>query len=265
MKIKSKNLYPLLPIVIIVNMTALTMWQALAFLGCGAGDFKEDNSQPAIGRIRDQTLNVGDVTWRMVSITDANVDDTHTISVSADDTTVAAFSVSGARVYIAGLAAGTTTVTLSATDNSGQDNGAAVPVTFEVMVKESPPLLSFIDKGDCTVGMTVKPGEGCSYHSDDPTSRLTSHFFVDQDGNVCRERVPIQVIEGITIPNSQSCIDTKGDFAVRFGRNRAVAKNFSEEFFGVDPVYLAAHKNPDGSWTIGLTSSASYFTKWRDF
>ena len=185
--------------------------------------------------------------WEL-NITDADVDDTHTIGASSDDTTVATVSVSDATLTIKAVAVGTATITVFATDNTEQDNAAAVPVTFEVTVNEPPPTgtfeigiglnqppSSFIDKGACTVGMTLKPGEGCSYDSNDPFAEII--FSVLQDGTVCREQVPLfrgqLEIPGEHRPrNLKLCVEWDIE---------------EDDFFGTS---FSASKNPDGSWTI---------------
>ena len=70
----------------------------------------------------------------VVNITDADVGDTHTISASSDDTTIAAVSVNNTTLTISGIAEGTTTITVSATDDSGKNNAAATPLTFQITV-----------------------------------------------------------------------------------------------------------------------------------
>ena len=233
---------PLLRQIFGVTLSTL-LFTSLCFLGCGA--FGNDNSQPSIGGITDQTLNVGDETTVEVTITDADLDDTHAISTFSDDTTIVTVSVSHTTLTIEAVAAGTATVTVSATDDSGQDNAATTPVTFEVTVNEPPPSVqigiginqppsSFIDKGDCTVGMTLQPGEGCIY-DDDLFAELI--FFVRHDGNACREQVP-KVIEGIEIP--EHLRPRKLKFCVEWDIER-------DDFF---ETRFAASKNPDGSWTI---------------
>lgn len=71
-----------------------------------------------------------------VIVTDADVEDTHTVSVSSHPTDVVTVSVNGTTLTIKGIAVGTATLTVSATDNSGQGNAAAIPVTFAVTVNE---------------------------------------------------------------------------------------------------------------------------------
>ena len=219
------------------------LFTSFFFVGCGA--VEEDNNQPSIETITDKTLNVGDETKVEVTITDADVDDTHIISATSDDTTVVTVSVRDATLTITGMEVGSATLTVSVTDDSTQDNAAAVPVTFEVAVNEPPPSVqigiginqppsSFIDKGDCTAGMTLQPGEGCIY-DDDLFAELI--FFVDQDGNACREQVP-KVIEGIEIPEHLRPRQSK--FCVEWDIER-------DDFF---ETRFAASKNPDGSWTI---------------
>lgn len=92
------------------------------------------NSQPVIETIPDQTLDVGDETTVVVKVTDADVGDTHTISASSDDPAIATVEVNNRTLTITGIAEGMTTITVSATDDSGQDNAEATPETFEVTV-----------------------------------------------------------------------------------------------------------------------------------
>ena len=225
---------------------SILLFTSLCFLGCGA--VEDDNSQPSIETVTDQTLNVGDETKVKVTITDTDVDDTHTINASSDDTTVTTVSMSDATLTIKAVAVGTATITVFATDNTEQDNAAAVPVTFEVTVNEPPPTetfeigiglnqppSSFIDRGACTVGMTLKPGEGCSYDSNDPFAEII--FSVLQDGTVCREQVPLfrgqLEIPGEHRPrNLKLCVEWDIE---------------EDDFFGTS---FSASKNPDGSWTI---------------
>jgi hypothetical protein len=71
---------------------------SLGLISCGA--FEDDNNQPAIGPITDQTLDVGDKTTVDLNITDADIDDTHAITAFSDDTTVATVSVGLASITI---------------------------------------------------------------------------------------------------------------------------------------------------------------------
>ena len=114
------------------------------------------NSQPSIGAIPDQTVNVGGTVEVEVVIVDADVGDTHTVKTSSDNTNVATVSVSGTTLTIKAIAVGTATLTVSATDDSGQDNTAAVPVTFALTVSE----------------LTYEPG--------DNIERLPAGFWVPQ-------------------------------------------------------------------------------------
>ncbi len=223
---------------------SILLFTSFFFVGCGASE--EDNSQPFIETISDKTLNVGDETTVEVNITDADVDDTHIISAFTDDTIIATVSVRDTTLTIMAMEAGTATVTVTATDDSGQDNVASVPVTFEVTVNEPPPSVqigiginqppsSFIDKGACTVGMTLKPGKGCSYDSNEPFAEII--FSVLQDGTVCREQVPLRRVQ-IEIPEQFQVRNTK--FCVEWNIER-------DNFFGTS---FSASKNPDGSWTI---------------
>lgn len=114
----------------------------------GVGVMKK-NSQPVIEAISDQTLEVGDETTIEVNITDVDVEDTHTVSASSDDAVIATVSVNNTTLTITGVVEGTTIITVSATDNSGQDNTAATPLTFKVTVNDPYTPLA---------GLTVSPG-----------------------------------------------------------------------------------------------------------
>ena len=217
---------------------------SLVLAGCGASE--DDNNQPTIKPISDKTLNQGDKKTVDVNITDADVDDTHIISAFTDNTTVAAVSVDEASITITGKAVGIATLTVFVSDDSGQDNAAATPVTFKATVNEpgqsvrigiglNQPPSSFVDKGACTVGMTLQPGEGCSYDSNDSFAEII--FFVRLDGTVCREQVPLFRGE-LPIPDDLQPRNLK--FCVEWNIER-------DDFFETD---FAASKNPDGSWTI---------------
>ena len=100
--------------------------------------------------------------------------------------------------------------------------------------KEPEPPLN--DRGACAAGMTLKPGDSCSYVA----GEVNVVFFVQQDGSACREGGPVipEVFGGqVRVDNFQFC------------RNDNIERDdaFKSDF--------AANKNPDGSWTVnGLPS-----------
>ena len=222
---------------------SILMTVSLALTGCGAFD---DNSQPIIDPITDKTLNADDNRSVNIYVTDIDVDDTHTISAFSDDTSIATVSVDQGSLTITGIAVGMTTITVSATDDSGQDNAAASPVTFEVTVNPPSPQVTIgfganqppsdlIDKGACVVGMTLKPGESCSYDSNNPFAEII--FSVLPDGSVCREQMPLlrgqlEIPEQLRPRNLKFCVEW--DIA-------------QDDFFETS---FSASKNPDGSWTV---------------
>ena len=191
--------------------------------------FEDDNNQPAIGPITDKTLDVGDETTAEVNITDADIDDTHIISVSSEDRSVATVSVDAAVITVTGKAEGIATITVSVTDDSGQDNAAATPVTFKVTVNEPPPPPPIRANQVCEVGMTLGPGESCGYGP-------LVVFSVREDGSACRaSSQPIyHNVFGIDvrIDNPNIC----GDYDIE-----------QDDFFNTN---FSASKNEDGTWTI---------------
>ncbi len=103
---------------------------------------KQDNSVSTpvtfqvivIKTITDQILYVGEETQVEFNIADENTDDRYIVDVSSDDTSVAPASLRDTTLTIIGVAAGTTTITVSVTDNSSRDNAALT--TFQVTVRE---------------------------------------------------------------------------------------------------------------------------------
>ena len=98
---------------------------------------------------------------------------------------------------------------------------------------EPPPLPEprLNDLGACAIGMTLKPGDSCSYVA----GEANVVFFVQQDGSACREGGPVlQEIFGaqVRVDNAKFCRNDSIE------RDDAFKSNF------------AANKNPDGSWTI---------------
>ena len=217
-------MHPKIRVSILIVVLLVT---SLALISCGA--FEDDNSQPAIRPITDQTLDVGDKTTVDVNITDADLDDTHIISASSEDRSVATVSVDAAVITITGKAEGIATITVSVTDDSGQDNAAATPVTFKVTVNEPPPPPPIRANQVCKVGMTLGPGESCGYGP-------LVVFSVREDGTACRaSSQPIfHNVFGIDvrIDNPSIC----GDYDIE-----------QDDFFNTN---FSASKNEDGTWTI---------------
>ena len=130
---------------IVSILTTVLVSISLFVVGCGeAEDDTESevavNSQPSIGAILDQTVDAGDTMEVKVTITDTDVGDTHIISASSGDTAIATVAVNNTTLTITGIAEGMTAITVSATDDSGQDNAEATPETFEVTVDPYVPL-----------------------------------------------------------------------------------------------------------------------------
>ena len=199
------------PKIISLILTVVLFGMFFLFIGCG---FLDNNSQPTMETITDQTLYVDDETKVEVNITDEDTDDTHIVNASSDNTTIATASVSDTTLTISGIAAGIATITVSVMDDSSQDNAAAIPMAFQVTVNEP------IDRGVCIVGMILKPGESCSYISD-PFAEADIVFSVLGDGRSCRKR-----------ENLKLCVESDIE---------------QDDFFGTN---FSAKKDPDGSWTI---------------
>ena len=148
--------------------TLMLLFLLALFFLVGCGESEQNNSRPVIQAIPNQTLDVGVTLEVEVRVTDADVEDTHTINASSDDTTVATVSVDGTILTITGKAAGTATITVTATDNSGQENAEGTSVTFKVTGNDPPPV--------CKVGMIIEKGGSCTHPGNG------EKFSVDTDG-----------------------------------------------------------------------------------
>ena len=219
--------------IIVLILLIHSLVTSLVLIGCGVLD---DNSQPSIEPITDQTLYLGDKTTVEVNVTDADVDDTHIINASSDDTNIATVSVDDTSLTITSKAVGQTMIAVSAADDSSHDNADATPVTFLVTINE------YIDKGLCSVGMTLQPGQSCTYIAD----QVPITFYVNGDSEGCRtSEHPISYMTEIfglpvEVTFKFSCVDEDitGDEIYIRGEDNPL-----------DPDFHAI-KNPDGSWTI---------------
>ena len=152
---------------------------SFVLVGCGEDDednnrLVEDNNQPVIEAIPDKIVDADGAVTVEVNITDVDGDDTHTIRASSNNKAIATVSAKNTTLTINGIAGGMATITVSVTDNSGQENAAATPVTFKVIV--NPPKPRSILLGLCKPGMIIKKGESCSHPS---TGDI---FSVDAEG-----------------------------------------------------------------------------------
>ena len=211
--------------------TTVMLFTSIVFASCGVST---DNAQPEIDPIDDRTLEIGDTRTIRVNITDADIDDTHIINVSSDNPSVATISVDGDSLTITANTAGIATITVTATDDSTQDNAISMPVTFQVTVNA--PL---INKGMCIVGMTLQQGEGCTYAVD----QVPITFYVNQDNQGCRKTDHTYTTEIFGLPVTVNvefvCADediTGDEIDIR-----------GDNPFDID---FHASKNRDGSWTI---------------
>ena len=132
----------------VTRILSILLLILLLLPGCGEveddGEMDDDtevesvvNSQPLIGAIPDQKVDEGDTVEVEVRITDLDPDDIQTISASSNDTDVATVSVMETRLSVAGITEGTAIIEVVATDDSGQDNAASIPVTFNITVIEN--------------------------------------------------------------------------------------------------------------------------------
>ena len=111
------------------------------------------------------------------------------------------------------------------------------PPWLEPPQPEPPPWLEppLNDLKACAAGMTLKPGESCSYVA----GKANVVFSVLQDGSACREGGPVEKVEEV--------------FGVKVNvniENQNICRNNDIERDDAFKSNFAASKNPDGSWTI---------------
>ena len=101
----------------------------------------------------------------------------------------------------------------------------------------------YIDKGTCVVGLTLKPGESCSYFG----SGEEIVFSVRQDGFGCRSDGAGDVLE-------------TGPFEIQT-EDQTFCVNYDIESDDLSGTNFAASKNPDGSWTVNRDGSLAFVIK----
>ena len=180
----------------------------IGIMGCG----EEVNNQPVIEEISDITLNVDTESAVEVNVTDTDSRDTYSVRASSNDTAIATVSVNDTTLTISTIAEGVTTITVSAEDDSGVDNAESTPVTFQVTIEP------YVDKGFCAVGMTLEPGESCTY-------------FVDQ------------TVVVFSVNDDLGCLQTR----LADGTLGDIILCASPD---IDRAGFRADKNHDKSWTI---------------
>ena len=176
----------------------------------------EANSQPVISKvIPDITLTAGTKVEVEVSVTDADVDDTHTVNASSDNSTVVDLGNFSTILKIYGQTEGVAIVTACVYDRSGVNNAKSTPVTFQVTVEP------YDNKGRCATGMVLEAGESCTYFADGAEVL----FYVKRDLG-CRGT---ETAEGKRL---RLCVSPEIE---------------RDEFFN---TRFAAKKNADESWTV---------------
>ena len=141
---------------------------SFVLVGCG-----ENNNQPVIERLPNQTLELGDTVEVTAHITDADFNEI-TVDATSNNTDVVKVSTGGTgsksstsegtevekTLIIKAVGPGVATITISATDDSRQDNAEAIPVLFTVTVNKPPALPP---SEVCRVGMIIKKGGSCTH------------------------------------------------------------------------------------------------------
>ena len=172
------------------------------------------NSQPVLEAIPDVTIRAGIRFEVNLNITDADVDDTHSIWPSSSDRKIVEMSrgFKSKILPIVGDSEGITTISVYVKDDSGVSNAESTPVTFQVTVEP------YVDKGLCVVGMTLSPGESCTYFVD----ATEVVFFVNDELGCIQARLADGTLGGVSL-----CA-----------------------YPDIDRARFTADKNHDKSWTI---------------
>ena len=93
------------------------------------------NKRPRVAFIDDQSLVIGDSVDVTVAVDDGDEMNMTTVQASVPENCVAALSTTDETLTLTGLMAGSVTVTVTATDDSGADNATSAARTFTVEVR----------------------------------------------------------------------------------------------------------------------------------
>ena len=109
------------------------------------------NTPPEVDPIAPQLVETGEDLAVTMTATDPDADQEHTLAAESSDAAVARASASGMELTLTGVTAGGTTITVTATDDSGGSNAESAASTFAVTVNARPEV-------DPISELTVSPG-----------------------------------------------------------------------------------------------------------
>ena len=148
------------------------------------------NSTPVVTAIANQSVLINGTQSVTVTVTDDDTDDTHTVTATSSNTSKATVAVSGKTLTITGVAVGSSTIRVTATDNSGGTNDTSAEVSFEVTVRkpnDTPVVSAIADQsvlvsGTQSVTVTVTDDDTDDTHTVTATSSNTSKATVAVSG-----------------------------------------------------------------------------------
>ena len=108
------------------------------------------NARPEVGPIAELTVSPGSAEAATVSVTDADSRQTHDLIAESDDPAVATADVSGTELTVTGVASGSASIEVTATDDSEAPNAKSEPATLAVTVNTRPEL-------EPIAGLTIAP------------------------------------------------------------------------------------------------------------
>ena len=238
------------------------------------------NSQPVVGAISDLTVSRGSTGTRSATVTDGDTDDTHTVTASSSDEGVATVSVSGKALTARGVSRGTATITVTATDNSGESNDTSAAVEFDVTVPNSRPVVSSISDLTVSRGSTgrrtasVTDGDTGDTHtvsassSDEGVatvsvsgktltvrgvSRGTATITVTATDNSGESNDTSAAVEfDVTVPNSRPVVGSISDLTVSRGSTGRRTASATDGDTG-DTHTVSASSSDEGVATVSVS------------
>ena len=127
----------------------------LMMTACGNGPTEPNQAPEAYGLIEELGIDVGQSESLNLGAEFNDPDgDALTYTAESSNTDVATVSVSGSTAILAGVAAGSATITVIATDPGRLSASVSISVTVARF------------RGACAVGMELNPGHACSVGSD---------------------------------------------------------------------------------------------------
>ena len=215
-------------------------------------------------------------------MTDGDTGDTHTVSASSSDEGVATVSVRGKTLTVRGVSRGTATITVAATDNSGESNATSAAVEFDVTVPNTRPVVGSIPDRTVPRGSTdtetaaVTDGDSGDTHTVSANSSATGVATVSVNGKTLTVRalscgaatMTVTATDDsgesnatsaakefrVTVPNSRPSVGSISDLTVSRGSTGTRTVSVTDGDSGDTPA-VSASSSDTGVATVSVSGN----------